>query len=93
MLVIETASGVARATGQSAFAHRAATQLYNLPFIRIVPIDQNLVNETTRVAADYKLRGADAVFVALAKIEAVPLVTFDQEQQTRPVGVIATIHP
>jgi predicted nucleic acid-binding protein len=93
MLVIETASGIARATNQSAIAIRAAHQLYTLPFIHIVPIDQHLVNEAANIAATYRLRGADSIFVALAKIEAVPLVSFDQVQLTRPMGVIATIRP
>lgn len=93
MLVIEISSGVSRATGQPVLARRAVSQVYSLPFIRIVPMDENLVRETTSVAADHKLRGADAVFVALAKIEAMPLVTFDEEQLSRPAGVITTIRP
>jgi len=59
----------------------------------IVSIDQNLVAETIILATIYKLRGADAVFVALAKVEAVPLVSFDQEQLTRPAGAVTTLHP
>lgn len=93
LLVIETASGLARATGQPVLAQRAASRLYSLPFMRIVSIDQSLVNETVSIAATYKLRGADAVFVALAKIEGLPLVSFDQEQLTRPTDIVTTIRP
>ncbi len=93
MLVIETASSIARVTNRLTFATSAASQLYTIPFITLVPISQSLVDETVTVAAQYKLRGADAIFVALAKIRDIPLVSFDHEQLTRPANVIATIRP
>ncbi|HKP51383.1 MAG TPA: PIN domain-containing protein [Chloroflexia bacterium] len=93
MLAIETASGVARVTNLAALGTQAASELYTIPFIQIVPMDQNLVNETTAVAAQFMLRGADAVFVALAKINSIPLVSFDNEQLTRPTAIISTVRP
>lgn len=56
-------------------------------------MDQDLVNETVNIAAQYKLRGADSVFVALAKLKAIPLVSFDNEQLTRSSSFITTIRP
>jgi predicted nucleic acid-binding protein len=93
MLVIETAASMARLTNQSALGSGAARQLYTIPYIQIVPMDQELVDETVAVAAQYKLRGADALFVALAKNKSIPLVSFDNEQLTRPVSVVTTIRP
>jgi predicted nucleic acid-binding protein len=93
MLVIETASGVSRVTNQSALGSHAASQLYTIPFLQIVAMDQDLVNETVNIAAQYKLRGADSVFVALAKLKAIPLVSFDNEQLTRSSSFITTIRP
>jgi predicted nucleic acid-binding protein len=93
MLVIETASGVARVTHQTVLGTQAASQIYTIPFIEIVPIDQDLVNETASVAAQFKLRGADAVFVALAKLKSIPLVSFDNEQLTRSASIITTVRP
>ncbi len=93
MLVIETASGVARVTNQVALGSYAASQLYTIPFLQLFPMNQDLVNETVAIAAQYKLRGADAVFVALAKIKSVPLVSFDREQLTRSTSVITTVRP
>jgi len=78
MLVMETASGVARITKP----HCPAIGTKQIVCIQIlitlfVPIDQvSLVDETVAIAAQYKLRGAGAIFVALAKMEAVPLVSF-----------------
>jgi predicted nucleic acid-binding protein len=93
MLAIEIAAAISRRTGSAADAHAAAGQLYALPFVRLAPIDQSLVAEATYLSADLGLRGADAIYVALAKQLGIPLVTFDAEQLTRPVGVIPTIEP
>lgn len=44
------------------------------------------------LAIEFKLRVADAIYVAQAKRLGQPLVTFDKEQLRRPVS-IATIDP
>jgi predicted nucleic acid-binding protein len=71
----------------------AASQLYSFPLLRLVPMDQLLVDEAVELAAQYHLRGADALYVAVAKELSIPLVTFDAEQLTRPAAIIATIRP
>jgi predicted nucleic acid-binding protein len=61
--------------------------------MRLVPIDQLLIDEATAIAAQFYLRGAGALYVAVAKHLAIPLVTFDHEQLTRPAAIISTIQP
>jgi predicted nucleic acid-binding protein len=61
--------------------------------VRLAPIDQALIVDATNLSADLGLRGADAIYVALAKQLGVPLLTFDTEQLTRPAGIITTIQP
>jgi predicted nucleic acid-binding protein len=48
---------------------------------------------TAEVAAAYRLRGADAVYVALAEALHAPLVTWDQEQLTRLADLIPVFTP
>ena len=93
ILVIETASGLVRATNRAPVAQRAVHDLTTRSFLRLVPMDQPLVDESVRLAVSCRLRGADAIFVALAWREGVPLVTFDQEQLTRSAGIIAVLRP
>ncbi len=93
LLVTEVAAAVSRRTGLVALAHAAANQLYSTPNIQLEPVDQQLITSATNLAANLGLRGADALFVALAMQMAVPLVTFDKEQLTKPVGIIMTIQP
>lgn len=93
MLVLETAGAVSRLSQDQRLARRSIRFLYTWPFMRIVPIDQPLVDEATDVAIAFGLRGPDAVYVAMAKNLAIPLATFDQEQLTRPSSIIMTIRP
>ena len=90
---MEVAGALSRITRHAQSGYQAANQLYLLPVMRIVHLDQRLVNEAMLIAAAHALRGADAMYVALAKIEGLPLVTFDKEQLTRPAGIISTIQP
>ena len=93
LLVTETAATVSRISGLSARGHLAASGLYAMPEMSLVQIDQALVDKATELAANLGLRGADAYYVAVAKILDLPLVTFDKEQLSRASSVIETIRP
>lgn len=93
LIVTEVAAAVSRRTGLVPLAHAAANQLYATPNIRLEPLDQQLIGSATSLAANLGIRGADALFVALAAQLGIPLVTFDKEQLTKPVGTIVTIRP
>ena len=97
IFVIEVASVIARETlppnNAEADAHRVVSQLYALPIMRLVPVDQALVDKATDLAADHKIRGADALFVALARQLSLPLVTFDKYQLKQPQTLVVTIRP
>ncbi|CAA9315995.1 MAG: hypothetical protein AVDCRST_MAG93-5498, partial [uncultured Chloroflexia bacterium] len=42
------------------------SQIRMLPNLILVPLDEDLANSAAQLAADLKLRGADAVYIALA---------------------------
>lgn len=93
VLAIEVGAAISMRTKQPADAHAAANQLYTLRFVRLAPIDQGLVSEAKDLAADLGLRGADALYVALARQLGIVLVSFDAEQLTLPSHLIQTIKP
>ena len=93
ILAVETGSGISRVAQNAAFARNAVSVTYSFPYLTLQGIDQALIDEATDVAVTFRLKGADSIYVALAKQLGVPLVSFDQEQLTRPVGVISTIRP
>jgi predicted nucleic acid-binding protein len=80
LLIAEVGGAVARRTGKSQFGHNAVKALTSHGFLRLIPIDQRLAATAAELAADYRLRGADALYVALAYSLDVPLLTWDQEQ-------------
>lgn len=93
LIVTETAATVSRITGLPARGHLAASQLYAMPEMNLAQIDQALVDEATDLAADLRLRGANAYYVAISKALGLSLVTFDREQLSRAAPVVTTIRP
>jgi predicted nucleic acid-binding protein len=64
-----------------------------LPWLRAVEIDESLGLFAAQVAADYRLRGADALYVAVAVRLRMPLVTLDNEQASRAAAAVEVIRP
>lgn len=80
LLLPEVAGAIARRTGESKLANRVVNQLQRLPHLQLVAIDQRLGQAAARLAANLGLRGADAVYVAVAEQLMIPLLTWDNEQ-------------
>jgi predicted nucleic acid-binding protein len=58
------------------------------PGIRLVGLDASLAEEAALLATDQGLRGADAVYLAVAARFGLPVVTWDLEMMHRaPAGV------
>jgi predicted nucleic acid-binding protein len=93
LIVPEVAGAVIRRTGRLRLARQAVAELLHNPTVRLVDLDARLAEDAAVLAADRGIRGADAVYVALARREGVPLVTWDQEQLARAQAVVATHTP
>jgi predicted nucleic acid-binding protein len=93
ILLPEVAAALARGLEDTELAYRAAAQLRALPGHRFVVVDRALGELATRLAADRRLRGCDAVYVALARREGARLVTWDKQQQERAAAVVETLTP
>ncbi len=59
----------------------------------LVHASDELAEAAGAIAATHRLRGADAVYVALAAHLNAPLITWDQEQIERTTGAISAITP
>jgi predicted nucleic acid-binding protein len=92
-LIAEVGGALSRRTGDAGFARRAVEILLRLPNLRLIGVDRRLGTRAAELAADLQLRGADAVYVALAHHLGLPLVTWDREQRDRAAGTIATMTP
>jgi predicted nucleic acid-binding protein len=74
-------------------AEDAVRLLLNLPIVEINPVDLDLGQESAQLAIDLRLRGADAVYVALARRLGMPLVTWDGEQRERARSAVRVATP
>lgn len=83
LLLPEVGGAIARRTGDGDLAARAIAALEQLPGIRLIEMERNLVAEAAELAASLGLRGADAVYVAGAEYLHLPLCTLDDDQARR----------
>ncbi len=93
LFVVEVGAAVSRLTGDPSLAHDAISLVYRSANMILVPVDQDLINESSYLAAELGLRGADSLYVAVAKQAGLPLVSFDKDQLKRPAHLITTIRP
>jgi len=89
----EIAGAVARRTGDTERGMKVAELIAAKIWVRGVPLDASLASESMRLAATLRLRGADAVYVALSAIYREPLITLDAEMLERARGVADVFTP
>lgn len=93
LAIIEVAGAIARITGRSSLGRRAAAGLMDIPLLDVHPGDQERFALAIAVAADGRLRGADAVYAALAMRLDAPLVTWDEELLDRASARVRAQRP
>lgn len=92
-LLVELAGAVARVLNDADRGTEVALSVKNLPGQIWMPLDTVLAEEAARVAAAHRLRGADAVYAAVARRHGAMLVTRDREQLERLPPTVATVTP
>ena len=83
LLLPEIASAVARASDDSVGALQYANATAALPHVTLVTLTHALARQAAELAATHRLRGADAVYLAVARRYGTTLVSRDDEQRTR----------
>jgi predicted nucleic acid-binding protein len=83
LLPAEVAGAISRRTGDPELGSNAVEHILTTPNLRLVILDRELSMQAARLAAAYKLRGADATYVAMARRLNIPLITWDREQLER----------
>lgn len=91
LLLVEVAAAISRRTGVSALGKQAAEALENIPDLRLVEMDHEVVEAAIQVGADLGVRGADALYVAIANLLTLPLATLDTDQRNRADQLVETL--
>jgi predicted nucleic acid-binding protein len=82
-LVVEVAASVARIFDDSERGAALAEAVWHLPHQFWIPLDEALAREAQHLASRDRLRGADAVYAAVAARFDATLVTRDRQQLER----------
>lgn len=92
-LTIEVAAAISRGTGDTSFTTDALKKLNAFQAIQLVPLESTLVQAAVEVATNLRLRAGDSIYVALAQLKNIPLVSWDKEQLQRASSLIQTYTP
>ena len=93
ILLSELAAALSRGMGDAALARRVVQQWSSSGLIELVPVTIGLAEQAAAIAADHRIRGCDAVYVALADLSGDALVTLDRQQLERGAAVAAVRRP
>jgi predicted nucleic acid-binding protein len=87
------AATVSRTRSDPIRARLTAASIAAFGHIQLVLLDDTLAQDAAELAADRALRGADALYVAVARRYGCALVTLDREQRERAAPVVRTLTP
>jgi predicted nucleic acid-binding protein len=93
IFLAEVGGAIARRTGNSVLGSQIVEDIVGDPMVQLVMVDLVLAKSAARHAVTLFLRGADAVYVALAAQLGLPLITWDQEQLTRASNLVTAQSP
>jgi predicted nucleic acid-binding protein len=101
-MLAEVAGAISRTRNDPVQAEAFATTLGRLPNVTVVALDVALGYQARALAAQHGLRGADAVYAAVAQQAGCTLISLDHEHLTRlgsimmvrtPAAVLADLLP
>jgi predicted nucleic acid-binding protein len=93
IIMAEAGAAITRGLNDPAFGQQVVEQISQLSFLELIPIDYSLAELAASIAVNYRIRGCDALFVALAQQRNEPLVTLDKQQRERGAAVVTIIEP
>lgn len=89
----EIAAAVARGSAKPSLALRAVALYRQWPGIRSTAVDEDVADRAVVLAANQRIRGCDAIYVALAQSLGAALVTLDRQQRSRAPAGMAVLTP
>ena len=93
LALVEVAGALARRTGSQPLAESAIRYLKGQSWLTLLPLSIAFSETAARIAITSSLRGADAVYVALARQESALLITLDDEMLKRSAPAILAMTP
>ena len=92
-LLSEIAAALTRGVGDLRLAHRVVQQLARSEVMQLIPVTLAMAERAALIAAEHRIRGCDAVYVALADQLSDTLVTLDRQQLERGAALVTVRAP
>ncbi|HOE45176.1 MULTISPECIES: type II toxin-antitoxin system VapC family toxin [Methanothrix] len=93
LVLSECGAAIARPTGDSLLSRRLVSLIRHFPGVTQVPLDYSLALRAAEIAIENRLRGADAVYVAVAEEFDAALISWDAEMLQRSPEFVQTMSP
>jgi len=93
ILLAEVAAALSRGLGDADLAQQAVRLLRGRHLTELFPVTEDLAARAAEIAAEERIRGCDAIYVALARQLEMELVTQDRQQLERGAAVVVTRTP
>ncbi len=93
LMLVEVVASLARKQNNTTLALDWMETIQQSNFLTFIPLDDDLTEEAAEIAAAHRLRGSDAVYVAVARRFGAALVTLDAEQGERAGAVVPVRRP
>ena len=93
LVLIEVAAAISRTRHNPVQPAAFASALGRLPHVQLRALDEGHALEAVKLAAEHGLRGADAVYAAVAIEAGCTLVSLDGEHLTRLPAVMGVLTP
>jgi predicted nucleic acid-binding protein len=93
LVLPEVSAVIRRGRGSAALARQFSATLERLPHLLWISLDAALARLASEAAAEYRLKGSDAVYAAVALRFGTTLVTLDREQHDRLVRALPSRYP
>jgi predicted nucleic acid-binding protein len=93
ILLAEVAAALCRGIGDLRLAHRVVQQLRHSEVIELVPVTLAMAERAATIAVDHRIRGCDALYIALADQLRDRLITLDRQQLERSGAVVIALQP
>lgn len=93
IVLTEVAAALSRGKNEPSRAEDVVQLLRDSDAISLFPISQTLAEQAASIAITCRIRGCDAIYVALARQLDQPLITFDEQQLSRSQHLIRVQKP
>ncbi|MGD8626952.1 MAG: PIN domain-containing protein [Anaerolineae bacterium] len=93
LVLPECAAAIARPTADARLAEELVSLVETFPRLQFMPLDLSLARRAGEIAREYRLRGADSVYVSVAEVSDSVLIAWDAELLERGTDVVTAMTP